>query len=72
VPDHAEPARSPAPASTAGAAGAPASLGELVALGGPVTPGVVLASQERVGNRATTEWLQRAAPDDPDAGGATR
>ena len=63
VPDHAEPAReSPAPASAPAAA--PSSLGGLLALGGPVTPGVVLASQERVGNRATTQWLQRSVLDD--------
>jgi hypothetical protein len=59
VPEHAEPspAAEPAPASEAG--GAPRSLADLVALGGPTAPGVLLAAQERVGNRATMSWLQR-------------
>jgi hypothetical protein len=65
VADHAEPVREPAP-DVRTPAGAPGSLGELLALGGPVTPGVVLASQERVGNQATTAWLQRSVLDDMD------
>jgi len=64
VPEHAEPAPSVALDEVASAtAGAPASLGDLVALGGPTTSGVVLAAQERVGNRATTAWIQRLIPE---------
>lgn len=65
--ERAEPARERAP-SAAPAAGAPGTLGDLLALGGPGTPGVVLAAQERVGNRATMQWLHGAAGDDDEPG----
>ena len=66
MPEHAEPApRRPAGYATASRATGPglrsASCWRSEV---PVTPGVVLASQERVGNQATTKWLQRSVFDD--------
>jgi hypothetical protein len=55
---------------TASPGTAPASLGQLVELGGPLTPRVVLTMQERVGNQATTAWLSRNVLPPPAAGQA--
>ena len=59
----AEPARDVA----AAAGGAPVSMEQFTALGGPTSEDVVLRMQERVGNQATTEWLSQAVAADEDA-----
>ena len=63
--ERAEPAPAAAgPVSGPAAApgGAPVSMGQFTALGGPTSEDVVLRMQERVGNQATTEWLSHAVP----------